>query len=70
MNNIELLTTKGVTAISGMHDRIQDVKNLLEQRLNLEEYSENVRPITLSFSVVLPTVSWRDVIASAAVTFT
>ncbi len=53
MNNIELLTTKGVTAISGMHDRIQDVKNLLEQRLNLEEYSENVRPITLNFSVVL-----------------
>ena len=53
MNNIDLLTTKGVTAISGMHDRIQDVKNLLEQRLNLEEYSENVRPITLNFSVVL-----------------
>lgn len=53
MNNIDLLTTRGVTAISGMHDRIQDVKNLLEQRLNLEEYSENVRPITLNFSVVL-----------------
>lgn len=53
MNNIDLLTTKGVTAISGMHDRIQDVKNLLEQRLNLEEYSENVRPITLNYSVVL-----------------
>lgn len=53
MNNIQLLTIKGVTAIAGMHDRIQDVKNLLEQRLNLDEYSENIRPVTLNFSVVL-----------------
>lgn len=53
MNNINLLTVKGVTAIQGMHDRIMDVKTMLEQRLNLEEQTENVRPIVLNFSVVL-----------------
>ena len=30
MNNIHLLTVKGVTAVQGMHDRIMDVKTLLE----------------------------------------
>jgi len=53
MNNINLLRVKGVTTVQDMHDRIMDVKNLLEQRLNLEEYSDNVRPVTLNFSVVL-----------------
>lgn len=53
MNNINQLTIKGVTAVQGMHDRIMDVKTLLEQRLNLNEYTENVRPIVLNFSVVL-----------------
>ena len=53
MNNINLLTTKGVTAVVGMHDRIADVKQAIEQRLNLDEYSDNIRPVTLNFSVVL-----------------
>ena len=53
MNNINLLTVKGVTAVQNMHDRIMDVKTLLEQRLNLDEYTDNVRPVTLNFSVVL-----------------
>ena len=52
MNNINLLTVKGVTSVQGMHDRIMDVKALLEQRLNLDEYTENIRPVTLNFSVV------------------
>ena len=52
-NNINLLTIKGVTAVQNMHDRIMDVKAQLEQRLNLEEYTDNVRPVTLNFSVVL-----------------
>lgn len=53
MTNIQFLTTRGVTAIAGMHDRIQDVKNMLESRINLKEYTENVRPVTLNYSVVL-----------------
>jgi energy-coupling factor transporter ATP-binding protein EcfA2 len=53
MSNINLLTVKGVTAISGMHERIQDVKTALEQRLNLDEYTDEIRPVVLNFSVVL-----------------
>lgn len=53
MSNINLLTVKAVTAISGMHERIADVKAAIEQRLNLEEYSDNIRPVTLNHSVVL-----------------
>ncbi len=53
MSNINLLSIRGVTAIVGMHDRIADVKAALEQRINLEEYNVNIRPVTLNFSVVL-----------------
>ena len=53
MSNINLLTIRGVTAIVGMHDRIADVKAALEQRLNLDEYTYNIRPVTLNYSVVL-----------------
>lgn len=53
MSNINLLTIRGVTAIAGMHDRIADVKTALEQRINLEEYTENTRPVILNHSVVL-----------------
>ena len=53
MNNIHQLTVKGVTEVRDMHDRIMDVKTYLEKRLNLNEYTENVRPVTLNFSVVL-----------------
>ena len=43
MSNIDCLTVKGVTAIVGMHDRIQDVKTALEQCINLKEYHvENI----------------------------
>lgn len=53
MNNIHQLTINKATSIEGMHDRIQDVKAALEQRINLSEYSENVQTVTLNFSVVL-----------------
>ena len=53
MNNIAQLTIKGVTAVQDMHERIADVKALIEQRLNLDEYTENVRPVTLNQSNVL-----------------
>ena len=55
MTNIDCLTVKGVTAIVGMHDRIQDVKAALEDCLNLKEYSGNTRPISLNQSIVLRT---------------
>ena len=51
--NIEKLTIKRVASFQNMHNSIQDVKSALEQRINLNEYSENLRPITLNFSIVL-----------------
>ena len=51
--NIDKLTIRRVTSFNGMHNQIQDVKNALEQRINLDEYSENIRPVTLNFSIVL-----------------
>ena len=53
MNNIHQLTINKATAIEGMHERIQDIKIALEQRINLSEYSENIQTVTLNFSVVL-----------------
>lgn len=53
MSNINLLTIRGVTAVNGMHDRIQDVKNAIEQRLNLTSYTDDIRPVVLNYSVVL-----------------
>lgn len=53
MNNIHQLTINKATAIEGMHERIQDIKTALEQRINLSEYSENIQTVTLNFSVVL-----------------
>lgn len=40
-------------SIEGLNDRIQDVKSMLEHKINLREYSENVRPVTLTMSTVL-----------------
>lgn len=40
-------------SIEGLNDRVQDVKTMLEQRINLKEYSDGVRPVTLTMSTVL-----------------
>ena len=53
MSNIQSLTINKASSIEGMHDRIQDVKSALEQRINLSEYSENIQTVTLNYSVVL-----------------
>ena len=53
MSNIQSLIINKATAIEGMHGRIQDVKSALEQRINLNEYSENVQTVVLNYSVVL-----------------
>lgn len=50
---IDRLSIKSVKAIVGMHDQIADVKSQLEQHFNLNEYSEEVRPLTMNFSTVL-----------------
>lgn len=48
-----LIVDNSIKAPEGMNDMIADIKMALEQRINLEEYPENDRPITLSGSVVM-----------------
>ena len=48
MSNIQSLNINRATAIEGMHERIQDVKSALEQRINLSEYSENIQTVVTS----------------------
>ncbi|MCQ2194639.1 MAG: DUF87 domain-containing protein [Paludibacteraceae bacterium] len=39
-------------SIEGLNERILDVKTLIEQRINLNEYSDAVRPVVLTMSTV------------------
>ncbi len=40
-------------SIEGLSERLQDVKSLMEHRININEYSDNVRPVVLTMSTVL-----------------
>lgn len=50
---VDSLKINTVKAIEGMNDQIADVKALLEQKLNLSEYSDGVRPVAVTMSTVL-----------------
>lgn len=39
--------------LDGTHDELEEVKLAIEQRLNLSDYSENVRPVVLNFTTVM-----------------
>ena len=40
-------------SIEGMNELVQDIKSMLEQRINLKSYSDYVRPTDINTSVVL-----------------
>lgn len=50
---VECLKVNTVKAINGMQDRVSDIKTMLEQRINMEEYSDGIRPVVLTMSTVL-----------------
>lgn len=39
-------------SIEGFNERVQDIKTLIEQKINLNEYSDEVRPVVLTMSTV------------------
>ncbi len=39
--------------LDGTHGELEEVKLAIEQRLNLSDYSENVRPVVLNFTTVM-----------------
>lgn len=48
-----LVINNKIVSIKDMNEVIADIKSVLEQRINLMEYPENERPVTLSASVVV-----------------
>lgn len=50
---VECLKVNNVKAINGMQDKVSDIKMMLEQRINMNEYSDGVRPVVLTMSTVL-----------------
>ncbi len=52
---IDNMRLDGLRFVEGMQDALFEVKMALEQRINLKEYSENVRPVTLNLSPVMRT---------------
>lgn len=50
---VECLKVNSVKAINGMQDKVSDIKMMLEQRINMNEYSDGVRPVVLTMSTVL-----------------
>ena len=50
---VESLKVDRVSAIVGMQDRVSDLKTMLEQRINMNEYTDGIRPVVLTMSTVL-----------------
>ena len=50
---VECIKVDGIKAINGMQDKVADIKTMLEQRLNMNEYSDGLRPVVLTMSTVL-----------------
>ncbi len=51
--NVENIRLDGLRWVRDMQDMLTQVKQTLENRINLEEYSENIRPVTLNWSTVM-----------------
>ena len=46
---------EGLRYSEGIYEQLSDIKGLLEQRINLNEYTGNVRPISLPLTTVMRT---------------
>ena len=51
--NVQNIKLEGIRILEGTHDMLEDVKNAIEQRLNLADYSDMVRPVVLNFTTVM-----------------
>lgn len=51
--NVDVFKINKVRAIEGMNEQVADVRTALEARINLEQYSDNTRPVMINQSVVL-----------------
>lgn len=51
--NVSNLKLEGLKLLEETHAQLADVKSQLEARMNLGEYSENIRPVVLNLSTVM-----------------
>lgn len=51
--NVKDIKLEGMRILEGTHDMLEDVKSAIEQRLNLTDYSDTVRPVVLNFTTVM-----------------
>jgi len=52
---VDYIKLDGLRAIQDYQKMLADVKQALEQRMNLPEYSDNVRPVVLTWSTLMRT---------------
>ena len=43
--NVQDIKLEGMRILEGTHDLLEDVKYAIEQKLNLSDYSDMVRPV-------------------------
>ena len=51
--NVENLKIDGVRQIERMNDIILDVKQAIEERINVGNFDESIRPVTVNLSTVM-----------------
>lgn len=51
--NVRDIKLEGLKLLVDTHSLLADVKTLLEKRMNLDDYSENMRPVVLNLSTVM-----------------
>lgn len=51
--NVQDIKLEGMRILDGTHDLLEDVKYAFEQKLNLSDYSDMVRPVVLNFTTVM-----------------
>ena len=51
--NVENLKIDGVRQVERMSDLILDVKQAIEERINVGNFDENIRPVTVNLSTVM-----------------
>lgn len=51
--NVQYIQLEGMRILDGTHEQLEEVKNAIEQHLNLTDYSDGVRPVVLNFTTVM-----------------
>ncbi len=51
--NVKDIKLEGMRILEGTHTQLEEVKSAIEQKINLSDYTDTVRPIVLNFTTVM-----------------